>query len=294
MRILLAYDGSPHAAKALALARNTAWPPDTSIRVVAVVESALIYTGPVPATAAVASQMEADVAAIADENVQEAVGQLSVEGRRVEGVVLRGRPASVLIDEAGRFEADLVMAGSRGRGPITRLLLGSVASEVVDNAPCPVLVTRTESVSSAVLAVDGSPASDAAEALVTTWPVFESVRVTVVSVAEVAEPWQFGIAPPSHHAAAAQHAEDVEKTKADHTRLAHDTAARLGAAGRDAEGVMRTGDAADEILAAATDGETDLIVMGSRGRTGLASVLLGSVARNVLHSASASVLIVRA
>ena len=55
---------------------------------------------------------------------------------------------------------------------------------------------------------------------------------------------------------------------------------------------MRTGDAAAEIIAAAAEVGADLVVIGSRGRTGLASVVLGSVARNVLHGSTASVLVV--
>ena len=55
----------------------------------------------------------------------------------------------------------------------------------------------------------------------------------------------------------------------------------------------REGDPAHEILAAATEFEADLIVVGSRGRTGLESFLLGSVARNVAAHARQPVLIAR-
>ncbi|MDP9270967.1 MAG: universal stress protein [Chloroflexota bacterium] len=53
------------------------------------------------------------------------------------------------------------------------------------------------------------------------------------------------------------------------------------------------GDAATEILAAAQAFKADLILLGTRGRTGVARLVLGSVARNVLHHASSSVLVVR-
>ena len=293
MRVLLAYDGSADADTAVALARNVRWPTGSTIRIVAVVESALLYTPPIPSAPVVASRIEAEVAAAAEEGVQAAAGILASEDRTVEPVVVRGRPASVILEEAGRFGADLLITGSRGRGPITRLLLGSVSAEVVEHAPCPVMVTRAESISRVVLAVDGSPAAAAAEQIVSAWPVFEDVPVEVVSVAEVAEPWQFNLAPPRYHAAAAQHASNVEETKAHHTRIADDAADRLRSAGREAQAVMRTGDAAGEILGAASDGAADLIVMGSRGRTGLTTMLLGSVARNVLQSTTASVLVVR-
>ena len=49
---------------------------------------------------------------------------------------------------------------------------------------------------------------------------------------------------------------------------------------------------AGEIIAAAEKRGADLIVLGSRGRTGLTRLLLGSVARNVLSGSTASVLVV--
>ena len=56
---------------------------------------------------------------------------------------------------------------------------------------------------------------------------------------------------------------------------------------------VRSGDAAAQILDAATDFDSDLIVTGSRGLGQLERLLLGSVARNVLVHAGCSVLIVR-
>jgi nucleotide-binding universal stress UspA family protein len=56
---------------------------------------------------------------------------------------------------------------------------------------------------------------------------------------------------------------------------------------------LRTGHTAAEIIAAAENLGADLIVTGSRGLHGFDRLLLGSVARNVVHHASASVLVVR-
>lgn len=53
------------------------------------------------------------------------------------------------------------------------------------------------------------------------------------------------------------------------------------------------GDPADEILAAARQGNCDLIVLGTHGRTGLARLLMGSVAEKVLRNASCPVLTVK-
>src|SRR5664280_2485180 len=53
-----------------------------------------------------------------------------------------GRPANTILDVADRFHPDLLVVGSRGLGPLTSALLGSVCEELVDHAPCPVLAAR--------------------------------------------------------------------------------------------------------------------------------------------------------
>ena len=77
MRVLLAYDGSPDADTAVALARSVRWPAGSTIRIIAVVESALLYTPPIPSAPVVASRIEAEVAAAAEEGVQTAAGTLA-------------------------------------------------------------------------------------------------------------------------------------------------------------------------------------------------------------------------
>lgn len=56
---------------------------------------------------------------------------------------------------------------------------------------------------------------------------------------------------------------------------------------------FRVGHAADEILRAAKKAKVDLIVMGSRGRRGIGSLLLGSVAQTVLSASEIPVMVVR-
>jgi nucleotide-binding universal stress UspA family protein len=55
----------------------------------------------------------------------------------------------------------------------------------------------------------------------------------------------------------------------------------------------RVGHAAEEILRAAKKGKVDLIVMGTRGRGTIGSLLLGSVAQSVLSAAEVPVMVVR-
>jgi K+-sensing histidine kinase KdpD len=87
--------------------------------------------------------------------------------------------------------------------------------------------------------------------------------------------------------------EAADASRTQHDQLARQMTAELNDAGISAEATRREVDAATEILAAASASDADLIVMGTRGRTGLARFVLGSVARNVLQHASCSVLVVR-
>ena len=64
------------------------------------------------------------------------------EGVDVSFLIWTGDPGDVIVEAAQAEHADMVLVGSHGRGPVGRLLLGSVSEFVVRNAPCPVLVVR--------------------------------------------------------------------------------------------------------------------------------------------------------
>ena len=64
------------------------------------------------------------------------------DGIDVSFLVWTGDPGDVIVEAAEAEHADMVLVGSHGRGPVGRLLLGSVSEFVVRNAPCPVLVVR--------------------------------------------------------------------------------------------------------------------------------------------------------
>ena len=289
MRALIAYDSSPDAERAVALAAELRWPTKSELLVAVAIEPSLL-SAPLPGGGILPLRAGSERQRLAGP-----VHALRSTGRRVKAVVLRGRPASVLADEAERSAADLLIAGSRGRGGIASAVLGSVSAELVDHAPCPVLVARTGPIKSLVLAVDGSAPAAAATSFLATWPIFDGLPIHVVSVAVGMEPVEFGAAPPRYHRAAAQYSKAYAEEQESHTRIAAEAAERLRAEGRDARPTMRTSTrtAADEIVRFATEMRSELVVVGSRGRTGLARIALGSVARNVLYGSPTSVLIVR-
>jgi nucleotide-binding universal stress UspA family protein len=86
---------------------------------------------------------------------------------------------------------------------------------------------------------------------------------------------------------------DLAAAKSEHEAVAAGAADRLRAAGRIVDAKLRVGDAAAEIVDEASSWNADLVVLGSRGLTGLSRLLLGSVARNVLQGTQSSILIVR-
>jgi nucleotide-binding universal stress UspA family protein len=293
MRIIVAFDGSAAATDAVALVDGMAWPAESVLRVVSAIEPDLSISGPLYGGAALSTEIEEAITAYTHDTLRSVVERLRSPGRTVEGEILRGRVASSIIDHARDFRADLVVVGSRGHGTIASLLLGSVSSEVVDHAPCPVLVARTTGMTHVVFATDGSPSAEAAERILSGWPIFNGPQIRVVSVADIVRPWTTGIAPTMYGQVLDAYAAELREAKVEHEAIAADTAARLGDVGRAADAEVRDGDAAEEIIAVVEEQRADLVVLGSRGRTGLTRLLLGSVARNVLSGSTASVLIVR-
>lgn len=298
MRILLAVDGSTCSDRATALVASIPLPPDSTVRVVAVLQPfadalALSYAMAGDASANTESEEERDA-----RHLREAIGRaetaIAREGLAVEGFLIRGRPASSIVDEAAAMSADLVVMGSRGHGSIATMVLGSTAAEVVDHAPCPVLVARRPEIERVALADDGSASAHAAEAVVGTWPMFGTAEVEVLTVAEVAMPVAAGWTPGLYDQVLESYMSSADAAREASAEESRTAAQRLVSAGVKAVGVELEGDPAAEIVRYAQSHAIDTVVVGTRGHTGLARLLLGSVARNVLLHAGCSVLVVRA
>lgn len=297
MRILLAVDGSLSSDRATELVSTFPLPPESVIRVVAVQQpfvDVLAMSWASVGESGIGDETEEEQDA---RHLKKAIERAEIALKRpdltLEGFIVRGRPASAIVDEAGAMKADLVVLGSRGHGTIATMVLGSTASEVVDHAPCPVLVARSGTLGTVALADDGSPSARSAESVVATWPLFADREISVVAVAEVGVPVAAGFTPGLYDQVLGSYTRSVDQARQEVAEASQSVANRLSDAGLRATPVVLEGDPAAEIVRCATERRTGTIVMGTRGRTGLARLVLGSVARNVLVHAPCSVLIVR-
>ncbi|MEO5965016.1 MAG: universal stress protein [Candidatus Limnocylindrales bacterium] len=297
MRILLAVDGSVSSDRATQLVSSFPLPDDSLVRVISIQLPHLDVLAMSWAAVGDGGHNAETEEQVDKRHLREAIERAEISLRRpglkVEGFLLRGRPASAIVDEATAMEADLVVLGSRGHGTIATMVLGSTASEVVDHAPCPVLVARSNSLGSIAFADDGSRTARTAETVLAAWPIFAARHLSVLTVAETVVPVAAGFTPGLYDQVLASYARSVDDAREEVREESATAAQRLREAGLDAEPVVLEGDAAGEIVRFAAERGTGTIVMGTRGHTGIARIFLGSVARNVLLHAPCSVLIVR-
>jgi nucleotide-binding universal stress UspA family protein len=294
MRLLIANDGSPSAQRACILAGAIHWPEGSTIRIVTVLPYLFDLAGTVPPAGTPPRDDDAEATMLRDVARHAALVARDIAEPEVtvDTVILRGSPAHEIVAEVERFDPDLVIVGSRGHGPIKSMLLGSVADQVVDRVHRPVLVARGSQVRRVVLCTDGSPAARAAVGLVSRWPLFGGTRIQVVSVAPNRLPWWSGMGDSDAHTAQGALDTALEAGREVAVNVSQEAADLLRESGHGVQRVVRSGDPAYELLAEARAYEADLIVVGSRGNTGLKRLWLGSVARNVVHHADCSVLVV--
>jgi nucleotide-binding universal stress UspA family protein len=142
--VVLGTDGSRDASRALEQFIALADAERCAVEVVSVVNAALpalALAGAAPGDGTAEGFGDAERRARAA--VADAVTALRRAGFATRSAVVSGIPTFRLIDEATDAEADLVVVGSRGLGPLERLVLGSVSESVVRSAPA-TLVARSE------------------------------------------------------------------------------------------------------------------------------------------------------
>ncbi|MEO6295182.1 MAG: universal stress protein [Candidatus Limnocylindria bacterium] len=292
MRVLLALDGSPPSLVARDLVGTLSWPEGTVIHLIAAYQVPIDWTDGVGSTMVWVGNVEDAIHDQLEDDLRALAAPLAEEGLAVEHHVVRGRAADAITDAAVTLGVDLIVTGSRGRGQLRSMLLGSVAAEVATLAPCPMLVARSAHVSRLLVAADGSLNAGLIPERLGGWGIFRGVPADVVAVAVPDSP-AFELMVSIYTLGDERLANQRRERQVRAGRDADEMAARLADVGIPSTPHVRSGDPAAEILEAAQERGADLIVTGSRGLAGLESMLLGSVARNVLTHAHCSVLIVR-
>jgi len=255
--LLLALDGSPFAERALPLAVARCGADDKLVLVrVATQDESFNYVD----------------AHLAEQDVQTArlyleglAAPLRARGLRVHTLVPVGSPRDEILACARDEHADLLVMCSHGRTGWRRMLLGSVTESVAREALCPVWISHGQEpppgpVTKALVALDLSPLADKALDFAREW-LRPGVELVLFCAGDA---------------------------------LAHleERAAPLRAAGWKVACREGSGSPAQAIVAAAQEEGVGLIVITSRGRTGLQRMLLGSVAEEVLRHACCPVALI--
>lgn len=286
--ILVSLDGSAFSERALPVAASLARALKAQL-VLARAAIASVFPG-VDAT-------DAQVQAVneAQEYLANLAAGLSEQHLSVEVAVPYGDPAEMILLEIGLRNADLVVMCTHGRSGMGRWVYGSVAEQVLARSPVPVLLVRpTGAITKLALGpgqmkllvpLDGSPFAEAAlphatalaRALDGTIVLMRMVEPPVAPyvAGEVLVP---GIAP--------ELAAQAESYLAEIAQSLRD-------AGLSVETVTREGWPADAIAYGAEALGANLIVMTTHGRTGIARLLLGSVAMEVVRRSPLPVMLIR-
>ncbi|GAA1139500.1 universal stress protein [Nesterenkonia lutea] len=297
--VLAGFDGSKQGFLALHYAARAA---RRSGRVLTVVTAFTVPTPLYTTMAALPEQSEAeDRLASAKKVLEEARKYLHDYPGKVIYRAERGDAAGVLVDLSS--VAELAVVGARGRGGFLGRVLGSVSSALPAHAHCPtVVVPRHYQVGVKEGAARFEPGGDQRPVLVGIDGSPHS-RIAVLQAAQAAEnrgtdlhmllalpslegwlEW-YPELDPQDEGVTDRRKSELEKSLEDEVAWVrkHHPSLRVTAA-------VKPGD--PTALLAKQTGEVQLTVIGTRGRGGLTSTLLGSVSRGVLHKAAGPVMVV--
>ena len=221
------------------------------------------------------------------DQVRQAVAALGIDAPAVEVTIGWGKPAAEIVETADAGNTELIVVGADRKNEVSDWVVGSTAEKLVRASASPVLVVRRPSgreYGKVVVAVDFSPASR--EALAHALELAPTATFTLIHAYET---WFEAHIDPSTY----------ERLRREQESALHD---RLRALAREA-GVrgchevdyrVVSGPPGTTMLDIADRLDADLIACGTQGETGLRHLLLGSVAQQILRSASTDVLTVRA
>ena len=287
-KILIATDGSQEGTAGVNAAVTLPWP--AGARGEGVVVRSPIVTSEVP------EFVLADIERSLEKVAAEARKALARRWRDAEVRVIDGPVVDAIVGHVDNGGFSVAVLGSRGHGPIARLLVGSTSLGVVRRNRAATLVVRgtARGLTRVVLAFDGSPSARNAVKLLERLDARPRIQVTIVRVLEQVTPRALALLPSSARQVVAAQAAAVnaaEEKKA--ARECEAAAAELRRAGFKVDVALRKGAPLHELLAATERARAQLLVLGARGHSVVERLLLGSVAEGGLHRCPVSVLVTR-
>jgi len=207
----------------------------------------------------------------------------------VESLVCEGEPPEVLVETAEGKKADLIALGTYGRKGFKRLLMGSVTSQVILNAPCDVLVVSREcslcsgKYRSILVPFNGSESSKKALVRACELSKIDQGEITVLYVIPRYEEMMDFFKTDSVKKSLLQEAEKI-------TEGARKLAADRGVVIRTA---VADGHAGEQVVDQSENLNSDLIVVGSHGWRGVDKAIMGSTVERIIAYASRPILIAR-
>jgi len=286
VRILIGTDGSRQATSGLDVVRHLDLARIDRILVVTAIELPIGWMPFAGAALSVETLPELQRATdVAERITAEAAAMLSACPVVIPQAIV-GHPIEVLEDVAREHQVDVVVVGPHGYNRLESLVMGSVSNHLLHAMRNSVLIARPilHGFRAAVLAVDGSPASEAATRLLARLPLPHDAVVTCLSVVP-SHSGPYGSAWPEDMI---PRIEEHERTAAE--RILRETAEALPFA---SVSEIRSGPVARAIVESAESAAADLIVVGARGLGGFERLLLGSVSHAVAKAAKCSVLVAR-
>jgi nucleotide-binding universal stress UspA family protein len=278
MRLLVALDNRDGGRDALELARVIGNGERVSALLVTV-----LYPGAIPMDYAIPSGEEEDETRSLFEAAREKLPGIEVEARAYEG----GSPAGILTRIAEGEDFDAIVIGSPHRGALGRVMIGSVASSLLNGAPADVVVAprgyaaeRHDVPRTIAVGYDGTPESRVALRHAEAIAHRSNAKLEILTV--VRPPIVAPVMVPGISAASSPAEPETMLSEALESvdSLLPAECARLD------------GDPALELVEACEEG-VDLLAVGSRGYGPLTRVLLGSVSRQVAQKASCPVLVAK-
>ncbi len=275
--VLAATDFSPAAERAVAWAVELAAQRRAELRLV----HALVPPGATELAPHLGWTLTEELLAVARQRLAELALPLRQRVPEVTLEVELGSAAEVVLAAARAHRPELLVVGTRGLRGWRHVLLGSTAARVLAHASCPVLAVHETDAGlphggmKLLVATDFSDDADRA--------LDAAVRLLPEAIAEVVLLHAFAAPLPAATPEAYLDGELVDKLRRSAEEGLAEAAAKLHVAGLHVHTELRDGYPPEVIAQTASDLGADLVVMGTRGRGGIAHLLLGSNAERAIQ-----------